>query len=530
MCSIYFKINLAVFNMIVSSQIFLRTVIVCFFIVLFFGIGTSKVWSNTQKEAHARWHINYANYLIDVGKYFEALEYLDTVSDLSSNSKTLMDALSVKASLLALFLDSKEQALQLYQTIEYNFPENAQMAIYRQGILLYEMKNFQMSEKVLRDYIRQFPQGKFYYQAEAILQKIKSRIVPPSYHIMKRPMIRIRLCRNVTEISVSTNTTSQICLNNSYCYDTIKLNVLNNALKVNGKPFHERYILLTSQTPIRVVSGNYKKTVRGTLKISLKNGKLTIINIIDIETYLYSVVPAESYPAWPIETLKSQAIAARTYAMYQVGHRKNREYDMVDNESDQVYGGIEREHSKCTRAVKETTGMVLMQRNRPILAMYSANSGGFTASAKAVFNLSNKNYLIAQKDPQSLKGKMASWTRSFTSAQIASSLGKIGIYCHGITNIRANALGPSGRVIRVTVEDANGSRTLRTRTTLKRALKLPEILFTIKRRKEKYIFDGYGYGHGVGYSQWGGAIMGEKLSAVEILEFYYPGTMIFKYW
>ncbi|KPA10369.1 SpoIID/LytB domain-containing protein [Candidatus Magnetomorum sp. HK-1] len=203
---------------------------------------------------------------------------------------------------------------------------------------------------------------------------------------------------------------------------------------------------------------------------------------------------------------------------------------MVDNESDQMYGGVDREHSKYTKAVKETIGKVLMQSNRPILAMYSANSGGFTASAKAIFNLSNKNYLIAQKDPQSLKGKMAFWSRSFTSSQISSALGKIGIHCHGITNIRPKKLGPSGRVIRVTIEGKNGSRTFRTRTTLKRALKLPEILFTVTRRKEKYIFDGNGYGHGVGFSQWGGAIMGEQLSAVEIWVFYYPGVTIVKHW
>ncbi|KPA12034.1 secreted protein, partial [Candidatus Magnetomorum sp. HK-1] len=84
------------FNMIIYAHLFSKkwNVIVCFFIIFLFGIGNFSVWSNTQKETHARWHINYANYLIDVGKYLEALEYFDTVLDLSSNPKTLMDALS----------------------------------------------------------------------------------------------------------------------------------------------------------------------------------------------------------------------------------------------------------------------------------------------------------------------------------------------------------------------------------------------------------------------------------------------------
>ena len=519
--------SLSKFSAIVNKYVLTGLLFILSHIVF---LMNTNVWSSPQVEAQARWCINYGHYLIEVGKYLEALEYYDTAFDLSSASVTIIDALSAKANLLALYLDSKEEALQVYQDIETNYPEKAQFAIYRQGFLLYEMKRFQSSETLLNRYLSQYPQGKFQYQVEAILHKIKSKIEPPTYTVTKHPLVRIRLCQQVKNIRILCPSGSQLCVNQTCYRNSIDIAFSHNALMINGKAMNDRDIMITSQSPMRLVSGKYDKTVRGSLKILSQNRMLTAINIIDIESYLYSVVPSESYASWPIETLKAQAVAARTYALYQVEHRKTWAYDMVDNEGDQVYGGIEREHPKCTRAVNQTKGMVLMKNNRPILAMYSANSGGFTASAKAIFNLHNKSYLIAQKDVHSLKGKMAYWQRSFTAGQIETALQKVGVYCHGITNIRAKSYGPSGRVLRVEIIDQNGSQIIRTRTALKRALKLPEILFEIRKTGSKFLFDGNGFGHGVGYSQWGGAVMGKRYQYSGILEFYYPGSRLINIW
>jgi len=90
--------------------------------------------------------------------------------------------------------------------------------------------------------------------------------------------------------------------------------------------------------------------------------------------------------------------------------------------------------------------------------------------------------------------------------------------------------GPSGRVIKVYIVSKNRTYMLRTRTTLKRALGLPEILFTIEKRGTLFIFKGRGWGHGVGYSQWGSAYFGKKEGFKEILGFYYPETYIKKMW
>jgi stage II sporulation protein D len=263
--------------------------------------------------------------------------------------------------------------------------------------------------------------------------------------------------------------------------------------------------------------------------VSLYKGKLLVVNHVDIEDYLLSVVPSESIPSWPLETLKAQAVTARTYAYYQILHRRNKPYDLVDDEGDQAYGGVDKEHPKATKAVKLTEGQVLVYRGRPILAMYMANSGGYTADPKAVFNLF-KPYLVAHPDPASLKGKMARWKRVFSVEEVEKKFRKFGIKIDGLINIEPAQIGPSGRIIKVKLVTTRGNKVLRTRTTLRRVLKLPDILLYIKKIDNKFIFEGGGFGHGVGYSQWGAAIMGKTHSYLDILSFYYPGTKVEKLW
>ncbi|RJR18805.1 MAG: SpoIID/LytB domain-containing protein [Desulfobacteraceae bacterium] len=288
-------------------------------------------------------------------------------------------------------------------------------------------------------------------------------------------------------------------------------------------------MVFKSDNPISLTCEDKKKRLRGRIWIKPREGKLMVINLVDMEDYLLSVVPSESYASWPLETLKAQAVAARTYAYYQKLHRENMDYDLVDDEGDQAYKGMEREQARSSQAVMESTGEILMHQARPILAMFSANSGGYTADAKAVFNL-NKTYLSARPDPESLKGKMAYWTREFSTSDIETSLGRIGITARGIRQIEPAEKGPSGRIVKVRIRSSSNDKVFRTRTTLGRALKLPEILLEIKNQDGRYVFEGRGWGHGVGYSQWGSAIMGKDTSYRDILAFYYPGTTLEKKW
>ncbi len=488
-----------------------------------------RIQANQDQDGLARWYVNYGDYLIEVGKYAEALVCYDSAFELSDYSGIIIESMLAKANLLALYLDNPDQALEIYQAVEMKYPwtENS---VYWQGMLLFDMNRAEASEQVLKRYLKKFPKGRFTFQAQAVLKKIKVKEFPKPEKV-KRPDIRIRLRKNVRKTRIeSVARGSEICTGSGQCGSSFIVKPSDDGLYLNGTLQKNREIEFKGNDPVRVISGKYNKGVRGSVKVILNSKRLTVINVLDIESYLLSVVPAESYAGWPLEALKAQAVAARTYAIYQAMHRKSWSYDMVDNEGDQCYGGVKQEHLRTTKAVKETAGMILTYEDRPVLAMYSANSGGYTADAGVVFGLKNKPYLIARKDPESLKGKMADWTRKYSLSYIESGLRGIGIRCKGIKAIRAYQVSTSGRVIKVKIESGSGTKIYRTWPTLRRALKLPEILFKIRKLKKSYSFEGHGYGHGVGLSQWGARFMGDKKGYKDILGFYYPNTEIVKRW
>jgi len=505
--------------------------LICFLLCIY-SLFSVHVYAEIDHniEGHVRWYINYANYLVEVGRYPDALEYFETAYELSSYSKNIIDALMAKANLLAAYLENPEQALKVYQYLHTKYHQKADVALYRQGFVLYNIGRLKDADEILNKYLSNYPKGRYRYQSEAILTKIKSQIIPKPYIITQRPKVRIRLCRNTEYVYVKTNTNSLICSNSIGCKKKYDIQISNDELMVNNKHNNCHEIKLTSEYPINIISEKYNKTVRGSVIIKLIQGSITVINEVDIEDYLLSVIPSESYPSWPIESLKAQAVAARTYATYQIEHRKEWLYDMVDNAGDQCYGGVEKEHNRTTHAVKSTEGMILTYNNKTILAMYCANNGGFTADVKAIFNLNKKPYLKAQKDSKSIKGKMAKWKRTYSSIQVESALNKIGIYCTKIQNILPESYGPSGRVIKIKITHSKGSNIYRTRPTLCRALNLPDILFDIKKSGQTYYINGRGYGHGVGYSQWGGRYMGDNMNYKDIVSFYYPGTNLEKHW
>ncbi len=534
-------------------------------ILLPFSGSATQAQENLEKEGEARYDINYASYLIEVGKYMEALENYETALELTSIPKTKIDALLAKATLLTSFLDAPEEALKVYRQIYTSYPRAAEIARYREGLLLFELKRYKEAQHALADYLKNYPAGRFIFQTEALMEQVAkippppppppiptTTVIPepevPSPEIpttsipapppptpepppvvkptMKTPLVRVRLCKTTRNVEIKG---ASVCVEGLNCRAKFVVKGANGKLVINGVSTNKRAATFTSGNPLEVQCGEKKKKIRGYLVAKIKKGLLYLINYVDMEDYLKSVVPSESYASWPLDTLKAQAVAARTYAYYQLLHREDWSYDLVDDQGDQAYKGIERERKKTTRAVLETAGEILTYNDKPILAMYSANSGGYTADAKSIFSLS-KPYLIAHADPESLNGKMARWTKKFSVKEVENALDKRGINVSGIQKIEAAERGPSGRIIKVRIISSSGSKVLRMRTTLRRALKLPEILLEIEKKNGIFIFDGRGWGHGVGYSQWGSAILGKNTAYGKILAFYYPNAVLEKKW
>ena len=131
-----------------------------------------------------------------------------------------------------------------------------------------------------------------------------------------------------------------------------------------------------------------KGKYRGRIELLPHNsGRLSVINIVDLETYLRGVVPREMGPSeFPdLEALKAQAVAARTYGLANLGKRTNEGFDLNDTISDQVYGGFEAEQQMTDRAVEETRGIIASYKGKPIQALFMANAGGSTIDVREVF-------------------------------------------------------------------------------------------------------------------------------------------------
>ena len=130
-----------------------------------------------------------------------------------------------------------------------------------------------------------------------------------------------------------------------------------------------------------------RKWYRGFFRVVNSGIGLTVINDVELENYLRGVVPAEMPPGWELDAHKAQAIAARSYAVANLGKRAKYGYDLNDTEADQVYKGASCETAQTNVAVEETEGIVLICNNKVIPAYYSASAGGKTLTAKEVWNM-----------------------------------------------------------------------------------------------------------------------------------------------
>lgn len=142
----------------------------------------------------------------------------------------------------------------------------------------------------------------------------------------------------------------------------------------------------------------------GSLRLTASGGILRPVLIIDIEEYLYGVLPYEMNDAFPIEALKAQAVAARTYALQRRADRGGRDYDVVDTTADQVFMGYDPEYVNAIAAVNETRGVCGVYNGGYATCYYTATNGGQTAMAHDILGVTGDDgYLDIRDDPYDLE-------------------------------------------------------------------------------------------------------------------------------
>jgi stage II sporulation protein D len=259
-----------------------------------------------------------------------------------------------------------------------------------------------------------------------------------------------------------------------------------------------------------------------TLVISTGTG-ITAVNWIDLEEYLYSVIGGEMDSRWPDEALKAQAIAARTYALYErERQRGNPVYDLGDSPDRwQIYKGVSSESPKTYNAVDTTAGKVLTYNNQIILSVFHACSGGHTENVEDVW-ISKEPYLRAVPDfDQNIKE--CNWTKTFTPGELSARIAGVG----NVKDMIIETVSPFRSVKTLKIIGDRGTKVL-AREQVRTALKIKSTRFTVgKDANGSFVLQGLGFGHGVGMSQWGAYELAKRgANHLQILGYYYQGVAL----
>ena len=191
-----------------------------------------------------------------------------------------------------------------------------------------------------------------------------------------------------------------------------------------------------------------QKRYSGKLNLYIGDSEILVVNIIGLEKYLSSVVGSEMPSKWPLEALKAQAIASRTYALKQKG---NSLYDIDSTNKNQVYSGLEARTYKTIRAVNSTRTLVLTYKNKLINALFHSSSGGMTENSQDVWK--NKYpYLSSVKDFDRTNPKLR-WEKRFSNEKLQTLFPSIG----GIKQIEILNITSTGRVKNVKIYGDYGS-------------------------------------------------------------------------
>jgi stage II sporulation protein D len=209
--------------------------------------------------------------------------------------------------------------------------------------------------------------------------------------------------------------------------------------------------------PAVAVTG--KGTYRGSLEVRATSGGLDAINVIDIEDYVRGVVSRESPSSWPIEALKAQAVAARSYVLSTASH--GGEFDVFDDTRSQAYGGVSAETAKTDKAVSDTHLQVVLYRGKVAQTFFFSTSGGHTENnefSSLGFGQPAVPYLRGVDDPYEADAgsPYEHWKRKYSVGRISSALHGLGLRGK-LRNVVVTQRGASPRIVHANLIGSGGT-------------------------------------------------------------------------
>ncbi len=272
-----------------------------------------------------------------------------------------------------------------------------------------------------------------------------------------------------------------------------------------------------------------------------------VLAAVDLETYVRGVLPSEMPSGWPLEALKAQAVAIRSFALFrqQERERVHAPYDVESSIADQVFtvpvmNGVDQNLAQVERAVRETRGLLLVTRSESpavLPSYYHADCGGKTEDAHTLWGQKGAGTAVdtgCPLNPQAhWKAELSSRDIAFAVKERLTTRPEVASHAESLELVDLQAIGKtsSGRVAQIRLKWSGGEYDDVASHDFRMALG-SEVLrstnFKLKRSKVAgYLFTGVGYGHGVGMCQWGARSLaqGGRLYR-EILKHYYPDSAL----
>jgi len=284
--------------------------------------------------------------------------------------------------------------------------------------------------------------------------------------------------------------------------------------------------LVVRQGPLRIGPRDFV----GAIEVWRNGDGLLVINELPLEQYVAGTVRAEASEKWPVEALRAVAVVARTYAIFHQQRNPAKLYHLVASSLHQNFAGRVLEGSPAGEAARETAGQVLTWQGNVFPAFYHSDSGGFTEPAHLVFSGDGIPPLPGVRDEFSLDSPNYTWSVTLPLGVVAERLRQGGVEVGGVTGLTVLERSGSLRVVRVAVEHSRGTTALKG-TDFRRLVGydvLKSTLFVPVLARDGFVrFEGRGWGHGVGLSQFGAKGMAERgYIYTQILEYYYPGAVL----
>ncbi|MFA5974614.1 MAG: SpoIID/LytB domain-containing protein [Elusimicrobiota bacterium] len=358
--------------------------------------------------------------------------------------------------------------------------------------------------------------------------------------------VRVRLLANETISQITLQAYGGLRISAERAKDEVVVTACDNQLDIrdaHGPKIIQPVANLASRAGRWIEIQRPKKAPRrtvGWLQISARNGKLQIINVLPLETYVLGITEAElgSLDFNP-ESLKAQIVASRSYVLASRWRHRKEGYNFCDTPHCQAFGGTSSIRSNFKLAMQISRGQYLSYKGKPIAAFYHDNCGGITAAVQDVWKCPTVPYLQSVSDTNGTdtfcqSAPRAEWHFEAPGQQLRMCFLRAGwiVGLDALDTLRVIRRNSSHRAHQVLIQ-SNQPRWVPAkefRQVINRHFHgevLKSTFFTISKTKDGYEFNGRGWGHGVGLCQWGAIEMArEGYTYQEILDHYYPGTTL----